>query len=419
MNTREQRGQQLAETANIRPVGKGVKGRWIVPSASKNGYYTVDLNGSKQCTCPDYELRRCKCKHVYAVEYTIQRTRKTETDAQGVTTVTETVTATKRKTYKQDWPAYNAAQTNEKDYFQILLRDLCAAIQEPVQTFGRPRLPLSDMVFANAFKVFSTVSGRRFMCDLRHAHESGYLSKLPNKSALAGSMGLPEMTPILHGLIKRSAAPLQAVETDFAVDSSGFSTSSTVTWLNTRYGHAQDNQDWIKVHLMCGVRTNVVTSLEISGRHANDAPFFGPLVQDTAQRFNIREVSADKGYPSVDNLKAAKAVGATPYIPFKSNSTGSGGGCEYWRQMWLYYNLHRAEFLEHYHKRSNVESTFMMVKAKFGGALRSKSETAQINEALCKILCHNICCVIQSMFELGIKPDFMDRNSVCPKSSPI
>jgi hypothetical protein len=29
-----------------------------------------------------------------------------------------------------------------------------------------------------------------------------------------------------------------------------------------------------------------------------------------------------------------------------------------------------------------------------------------MNEVLCKILCHNICCVIQSMYELGIEPTF-------------
>jgi len=28
------------------------------------------------------------------------------------------------------------------------------------------------------------------------------------------------------------------------------------------------------------------------------------------------------------------------------------------------------------------------------------------NEVLCKILCHNICCVIQAMYELGIEPTF-------------
>jgi len=63
-------------------------------------------------------------------------------------------------------------------------------------------------------------------------------------------------------------------------------------------------------------------------------------------------------------------------------------------------------FKSHYHKRSNVETTFSMIQGKFGGSLRSKSYQAQENELLCKILCHNICCLIQSIYELGIEPTF-------------
>ena len=78
--------------------------------------------------------------------------------------------------------------------------------------------------------------------------------------------------------------------------------------------------------------------------------------------------------------------------------------------MYHYYSLNRADFLTHYHKRSNSETTFSMIKAKFGDAVRSKSETAQINEVLCKVLCHNICVLISSFFELGIEPNLGCRN---------
>ena len=74
--------------------------------------------------------------------------------------------------------------------------------------------------------------------------------------------------------------------------------------------------------------------------------------------------------------------------------------------MYHYYMYNHDWFMQQYHKRSNVESTFSMIKAKFGDALRSKTKTAQTNEALCKILAHNLCCLIQSMFELNSKPDF-------------
>jgi hypothetical protein len=86
-----------------------------------------------------------------------------------------------KKIYPQDWRAYNAAQTHEKERFLELLRDLCAGVSEPeVKKTGRPRLPLQDVIFAACFKVYSTVSCRRFMTDLRDAHAKGYITKVPH-----------------------------------------------------------------------------------------------------------------------------------------------------------------------------------------------------------------------------------------------
>ena len=158
----------------------------------------------------------------------------------------------------------------------------------------------------------------------------------------------------------------------------------------------------IRRPFLCPARTNIVTAVEITGSYANDGPQFPALLDATAQSFRISEVSADKGYASVENQRAAHTIGARAYIPFKSNATGEGGGCAIWRKMWHYYNFNRDEFLEHYHKRSNVETTFNMIKGKFGDHLRSKGDTAQINELLCKILAHNICVLIHSMHELGV-----------------
>ena len=93
-------------------------------------------------------MRRVKCKHAFAVEFAMKR----ETNKDGSTTVTAAV----RVTYPQNWPAYNAAQINEKETFCRLLRDLCGAIPEPEQQRGRPRLPIGDALFSATFKVYST-----------------------------------------------------------------------------------------------------------------------------------------------------------------------------------------------------------------------------------------------------------------------
>jgi predicted nucleic acid-binding Zn finger protein len=178
MNIRETKGQDIANRFKIARQGR----LWLVPSQSGKGKYQVDAE-KQQCTCPDFDFRRQPCKHIYAVEFTIRREKitTTKTDSQGntTTTVTETVEV-KRKTYPQQWPAYNKAQTQEKRLFQYLLHQLCQGVGSPAQYgAGRKRLPLEDMIFAMAFKVYSTVSGRRFISDLRDAHGKGYLSSLP------------------------------------------------------------------------------------------------------------------------------------------------------------------------------------------------------------------------------------------------
>jgi hypothetical protein len=67
--------------------------------------------------------------------------------------------------------------------------------------------------------------------------------------------------------------------------------------------------------------------------------------------------------------------------------------------------------LAHCHKRSNVETVFSMIKGKFGDAFRSKSDIGQLNEVLCKVLCHNLCVIIQAIHELGIEPKFDVKTS--------
>ena len=94
-----------------------------------------------------------------------------------------------------------------------------------------------------------------------------------------------------------------------------------------------------------------------------------------------------------------------PFIPFKSNTlepTEAGA----WVRMYHLFMYRREEYMKHYHKRSNIETAYSMIKGKFGSALRSKSDTGQINEALCKVLAHNICVLCQATHELGIEPIF-------------
>lgn len=125
MEPREIKGLEIAAKSKLTRKG----GLWLVPSqTTKQQRYEVAVNGEKpQCTCRDHEFTNDKCKHIFAVEYTIER----EQTSDGQTITTETVKVT-RKTYSQNWPAYNAAQTQEKSQLQALLYELCRTIPEPL-----------------------------------------------------------------------------------------------------------------------------------------------------------------------------------------------------------------------------------------------------------------------------------------------
>jgi transposase len=396
MKAREAKGLQIAHSSEI----TRVENLWIVPSQSSAKKYAVDLDcDPPTCTCPDYKKNDRICKHIFAARFA--------RDREGGAELPEAPKIEKRK-YTQNWRTYHPAQVKEKVKFQLLLAQLCKGVEDPVCEYGRPRTPLSDVIFAAALKVYSTVSTRRFCSDLQDARDKGYISKAPSYNSVLDYFGYEALTLYLKQLVEVSSLPLKGMESDFAVDSSGFGTGNYSRWVGVKYGKDEDWRDWLKLHVMVGVRTHIITSVEISDRDAHDYAYFEPLVKQTAKNFKMREVSADKAYSGISNLRLVVDNNAQPFIPFKrcakekhwKDKTGL------WTRLLHFFKYHEGEFYEHYHKRSNNETVFAMIKARFGERLRSKTRTAQVNELLLKVLCHNLCVIVHSVLEMGIEPTF-------------
>jgi transposase len=407
MDIWKERGLMIAESNTVERNKLG----WKVPSQSGNGNYVVNLeDGEPFCTCQHFETTHKKCQHIYAIEFIEQKEKRPDG--------TEITTKAVRVTYAQNWPVYNDVQTHEQERFAELLSELCKGIVQPEQKgAGQRRHLLADVIMAATCKVYSTVSGRRAMPDLRELQNKGLVARVVSYNSVFDYLDNPTLTPLLKSLIEESASPLRAIETDFAVDSSGFSTNTYNRWYDYKWGKVRSEAKWIKTHMMCGVKTHIVTSVEATPTETSDTLQLPKLVNRTAKTFAISEVSADKAYSSKSNLHAINAVNAFPYIMFKSYSKGSQGNKPFdslWQRMWHFYNFNKETFMQHYHKRSNAETVYSMIKAKFGGVVRSKSPVAQVNEVLCKVLCHNICVLIQSVYELGIEASFWDCRAELP-----
>jgi hypothetical protein len=288
----------------------------------------------------------------------MQRETVTETTPEGASRTTVTETASVRLSYPQNWTAYNKAQTAEKGLFCRLLRDLCAGVPGPVQVKGRPRIPMADALFSATFKVYSTVSGRRFMTDLREAHAAGLVSRPWHFNTVLKVIEDESLTLTLHDLIAASAAPLRSVESTFAVDSTGWGTQCYYRHYSAKHGHDQYFRNYIKLHALVGTKTNVIAAASITDRDRHDSNEFLPLVETGAQTFTITQVCADKAYSGRANVARVAELGAAPYIPFRANARDVSPYAPHtpaWIKLFHLYNYHRDDFLAHYHARSNAE----------------------------------------------------------------
>src|SRR4051812_41281773 len=111
MSQRQERGLELAKALRVRRNGDA----WIVASDSRGEPYTVKLGepAHTTCTCSDFDLSRKDCKHIYAVRYYYAF----ESTGRWVPDPDPSEILDPKKTYPQNWPAYNQAQTHEKDLF--------------------------------------------------------------------------------------------------------------------------------------------------------------------------------------------------------------------------------------------------------------------------------------------------------------
>lgn len=202
--------------------------------------------------------------------------------------------------------------------------------------------------------------------------------------------------------------PLKELEDHYSLDSSGFGSYQYERWMKAKFQNKRGWRNYLKGHICIGTRTNVICSVSVTPGNFSDIKQAPRLVEQTAANFQIKQLSADKAYSGHRLYQLIEVHGAMPFIDFKKNATKSEAAPEIWNKMFTYFSKNKEEFMNNYHKRSNVETVFSMVKVRLGEHLKCKKFENQRNELVMKFICHNICCLIQEIFENKIHIDFRD-----------
>lgn len=301
------------------------------------------------------------------------------------------------KSSNRDWSAYNKAEMNEIADFDILLKELVDTLYEPKHVWGRKPIPWRDILMIVILKAYSGLPGRRFQHEIQRLYNRGLISTNPHWSIISDRLRYSSITPYLDEIFKQTYLPFAGIETEFAVDASGFRTTSKGMYMHYRHGESKYKK-WLKAHIAIGLETKIITAAKITEGNVSDKTQMSGLLQDIIKHFNLEYVYADKGYMSRDVIDEIYDLGAKPFIPFKSNAVTRARGARHWKKAFYYFHLQQDEFYSKYHKRSNVEATFGAIKKKLGESIKSRKFDAQRNELLCKLIAYNISIVIKEMY---------------------
>lgn len=213
---------------------------------------------------------------------------------------------------------------------------------------------------------------------------------------------------ILDELIEESSRPLAKIEQDFATDTTGIKTKLFSSWYSLRCKKRIRKRDHLTVHISTGVKSKIVTALNVEVKKGKDNVIFREHVDKTSKNFKINEWSGDGMYWAKKNCKKVSEKGGKPYFNCKSSWNGKQSGYPSWKEMNKKSKENKKEYGKHYHKRSNVETANQSKKMLHGDKVYSKLPSARINEETLRWINHNINVLNRAKYEWDIIPSFME-----------
>jgi len=326
---------------------------------------------------------------------------------QGINIEKKSKKKKKKKTYKRNWSLYNLAKTEGMPiYLRLtsLLVDLLP-IKKIANRMGAPPKEMKIMLKCCAVKVFINRSSRDTVGFLKLVyHHLGMLySEIPHFNTINNYMKNSVLKHYLSLLISISFKPFEKIEKSFSVDSSGVGTANYQRWLDKKYGENKYRKKWLKLHIICGNFLNAICSAIVTKSKKADSPVLKRLLGGTIYTKIMEILCADPAYLSRPNCNLAENLGIILRVKPKKNTTRKPKGSRAWKENISLAQDHPEIFGQEYHKRSNAETDFWMIKGKNAGFVWSIEEEGQENEILLKCFNNNIRCLARGSVEFDIK----------------
>ena len=330
---------------------------------------------------------------------------------------------------------------NEKEYLQNEDEDLPYFISGLLNAFkadnvtiqNTPRVSAYDILFCNILRSAKQVSSYKFMPIMRDMYEKGFISTPFSANVLTRSLTSPDIRPVLEELLSLTAAPFAGIDTEYAVDSSGFTGYSYSQWCKTKYPNKtftrrhsaytkavkQEKKEaeeaarkaWLKVSIISGVRSHAVFGLDIApsyGEGTGDPSRFENVVNQALKYFTVDTVvTADKAYSTKKIYNYAEEKGFRFICDFKKNATGRTDS-NAMNKAYHFWKNSPELFHELYTKRNNVESVFSTIKNKVGERIYAHTDDARYNELYCKMIAYNLMVLIRLYYLCGIEIQFKE-----------
>lgn len=311
----------------------------------------------------------------------------------------------KKKRYLRNESLYNTIQENEFLNFFDYVRHISLMISNEKAGRKKMRDTMTCLLIWHKFPNFSARRARSFLLFLKKFKIIN--ANIPCFKTLCNYRAEPIIGNILDELIIESSKPLSVIEHDFATDATGIRTNLFSSWYSIRCQKEIRKRDHLTIHITTGVKSNIVTALNVEIKSGKDNEIFREHVDKTAKNFDVHEFSGDGKYWCKENCRKVIEVGAKPYFKVWKNWSGKSRGCMPWKLMNLEFKNNPEEYGKHYHKRSNVESTNHSKKALFGDKVYSRLPSARINEENLRWINHNLNVLNRAKYEWKINPKFM------------